>query len=162
MAETCSICKREFEKGDGRASKSLKITLVRAPAEAAAKEAGAKEAAAKEADAGKTGAAASAEKTTLEVPRCPECTKKASTWAWRGGCILALVGAVIGDLLLTMDKNASGIEAYGLLLLGAAVGAVIGYLGGKALRHNYELQQAEGHASVKALVEAGWKVERNP
>jgi hypothetical protein len=144
MAETCGICKREYEKGEDQENRNLKLTLTHVPAEGA----------------GTEGAAPAAEKNTLEVPRCSDCLKKATIWAWRSACILALVGAVIGDLLLRLDKNSSGIKAYGLLLLGTLVGAVIGYLVGKALRHTYENRQALTFPAVKSLLDSGWIIEK--
>jgi hypothetical protein len=150
MAETCWICNTEFEKGKGQADSDLMIDLIHAPN------------ATPPGDGTATEGRADYQKTSVRVPRCPACSKKVSTWGWRGACLGALAGAVIGDLLLSVDSAASGITAYAFLLGGAVAGFIAGYLAGMAIRKNVQQRRASSFPAVKALQDGGWSVGHNP
>jgi hypothetical protein len=150
MTETCWFCKGNYEKGEGKSKKDLDIHLVHI-LDSTTTQSGSY-----------IQTKTSYQKTTITVPRCPDCAKKTTAWGLKGAWICTGIGIVIGIIFAVLEGGHSKLGLSALLPVFAIGGFLIGFLFGTSIRNGFEQAGALRFPSIKELIETGWNVSKNP
>jgi len=150
MTETCWFCKGNYEKGEGKSNKDLDIHLVHI-LDRTTTQSGAY-----------INTKTKYQQTTITVPRCPDCAKKATAWGLKGAWICAGIGIVLGIIIALLEGGHGGPGPSALLPAFAIGGFLVGFLFGSSIRNGFEQAGAKRFPAIQTLIESGWDVSKNP